>query len=76
MARNDARSRAERAVAAGGGTMNLAGDVVRLYSRNSLSLRTLWVFIGGRPCDNERLELIRGLLARFASSSSQKMAGA
>ncbi len=30
--------------------------------------------IGGRPCDNKRLELIRGLLARFASSSSQKMA--
>jgi hypothetical protein len=23
--------------------MNLAGNVVRLYSRNSLSLRTLWV---------------------------------
>ncbi len=23
--------------------MNLAGDLVRLYSRNSLSLRTLWV---------------------------------
>jgi hypothetical protein len=29
---------------------------------------------GGRPCDNQMLELIRGLLARFASSSSQKMA--
>jgi hypothetical protein len=30
--------------------------------------------IGDRPCDNQRLELIRALLARFASSSSQKMA--
>ena len=37
-------------------------------------LEDIMGLIGGRPCDNQRLELIRALLARFASSSSQKMA--
>jgi len=45
-----------------------------LIQQELTELEDIMDLIGGRPCDNQRLELIRGLLARFASSSSQKMA--
>ena len=45
-----------------------------LTQKELTELEDIMGLTGGRPRDNQRLELIRGLLARFASSSSRKMA--